>query len=84
MLKGNVGCGILAMGDAFKNGGLFLSPVLTIIMGVICVYNQHLLVRNNYKTTQITVNENTFKILHPYIPTPLHPISLHPVFCTAS
>lgn len=46
MLKGNVGCGILAMGDAFKNGGLFLSPILTCIIGIICVYNQHVLVRN--------------------------------------
>lgn len=45
MLKGNVGCGILAMGDAFKNGGLFLSPVLTFIIGIICVYNQHVLVQ---------------------------------------
>ncbi|XP_050421943.1 proton-coupled amino acid transporter 4-like isoform X2 [Adelges cooleyi] len=44
MLKGNVGCGILAMGDAFKNGGLLLSPVLTVFIGVIAVYNQHLLV----------------------------------------
>lgn len=49
MLKGNVGCGILAMGDAFKNGGLFLSPILTCIIGIICVYNQHVLVRNYYK-----------------------------------
>lgn len=48
MLKGNVGCGILAMGDAFKNGGLFLSPVLTFIIGIICVYNQHVLVSNYY------------------------------------
>ncbi|XP_015365106.1 PREDICTED: proton-coupled amino acid transporter 2-like isoform X2 [Diuraphis noxia] len=45
MLKGNVGCGILAMGDAFKNGGLFLSPILTFIIGIICVYNQHVLVQ---------------------------------------
>ncbi|XP_025420609.1 proton-coupled amino acid transporter-like protein CG1139 isoform X2 [Sipha flava] len=44
MLKGNLGCGILAMGDAFKNGGLLLSPVLTFVIGSICVYNQHLLV----------------------------------------
>lgn len=48
MLKGNVGCGILAMGDAFKNGGLFLSPVLTFFIGIICVYNQHVLVSYHY------------------------------------
>lgn len=44
-----MGGGILAMGDAFKNGGLLLSPVLTIFIGIICVYNQHLLVRRFYK-----------------------------------
>lgn len=45
MLKGNIGCGMLAMGDAFKHGGLFLSPVLTLFIAIISVYNQHLLVR---------------------------------------
>lgn len=44
MLKGNIGCGMLAMGDAFKNGGLLLSPVLTLIIAIISIYNQHLLV----------------------------------------
>jgi len=52
MLKGNVGCGILAMGDAFKNGGLLLSPILTVIIGIICVYNQHLLVSNRCTITK--------------------------------
>jgi len=57
MLKGNVGCGILAMGDAFKNGGLLLSPVLTLFIGVICVYNQHLLVRDFFyrKITKLKI-----------------------------
>lgn len=45
MLKGNIGCGMLAMGDAFKHGGLLLSPVLTLFIAIISVYNQHLLVR---------------------------------------
>lgn len=44
MLKGNIGCGILAMGDAYKNGGLILSLVLTVLISVTSVYNQHLLV----------------------------------------
>jgi len=48
MLKGNMGCAILAMGDTLKNGGLFLSPVLTILISVISIYNQHLLVSNYY------------------------------------
>lgn len=50
MLKGNLGCGILAMGDAYKNGGLLLSPFLTILVGVISIYNQHLLVRNDFNS----------------------------------
>lgn len=45
LVKVNIGCGILAMGDAFKNGGLFLSPILTIFIAIISTYNQHLLVR---------------------------------------
>lgn len=62
MLKGNVGCGILAMGDAFKNGGLFLSPILTVSIGIICVYNQHLLVRNYYNIVIINyyIYQNMF------------------------
>lgn len=44
ILKGNIGSGVFAMGDAFKNGGLILSPILTIILGVICVHSQHILV----------------------------------------
>lgn len=56
MLKGNVGCGILAMGDAFKNGGLIMSPILTLFIGIICVYNQHLLVRFRYKNYQSDKN----------------------------
>lgn len=60
MLKGNVGGGILAMGDAFKNGGLLLSPFLTIVIGIIAIYNQHLLVRNYYK---IFTCKNLFNLL---------------------
>lgn len=44
ILKGNIGSGVFAMGDAFKNGGLILSPILTILLGVICVHSQHILV----------------------------------------
>lgn len=44
IIKGNLGTGVLAMGEAFKNGGLILSPLLTIVLGVICVHCQHLLI----------------------------------------
>ncbi|CAB0035612.1 unnamed protein product [Trichogramma brassicae] len=42
--KGNVGSGMFALGDAFKNAGLMLGPPLTIILGVICIHAQHILV----------------------------------------
>lgn len=44
LFRGNIGSGLLAMGDAFKNGGIIFSPIMTAILGVICVHAQHLLV----------------------------------------
>lgn len=45
VLKGNIGAGLFAMGDAFKNAGIALGPVGTLVIGIICVYNNHVLVR---------------------------------------
>lgn len=45
LLKGNVGTGILAMPDAFRNAGLVLGTIGTLIMGVICTHCMHMLVR---------------------------------------
>lgn len=49
LLKGNIGSGMFAMGDAFQNAGIVVAPIAVIILGVICVHCQHLLVsvRNN-------------------------------------
>lgn len=33
----------MALGEAFKNGGLVLSPILTLLLGIICVHCQHVL-----------------------------------------
>lgn len=44
LLKGNIGTGILAMPDAFKNAGLYVGLIGTMIMGVICTHCMHLLV----------------------------------------
>lgn len=44
LFKGNVGSGIFAMGDAMKNAGIILGPILTFILGIICVHCQHMLV----------------------------------------
>lgn len=43
LLKGNIGSGLLAMGDAFKNGGIIFAPIVTIILGIVSVHSQHLL-----------------------------------------
>lgn len=43
LLKGNIGSGLFAMGDAFKNAGLVMGSVLTVLLGVVCVHSQHLL-----------------------------------------
>ncbi|XP_075229617.1 neutral amino acid uniporter 4-like isoform X2 [Lycorma delicatula] len=51
LVKGNSGAGMFAMGDAFKNAGLALGPILTIFLGIICVYGNHILV-------------NTCKVIH--------------------
>lgn len=44
LLKGNIGTGILAMPEAFKNAGLYVGLVGTLIMGFICTHCMHMLV----------------------------------------
>ncbi|XP_053623876.1 proton-coupled amino acid transporter-like protein CG1139 isoform X1 [Plodia interpunctella] len=43
VFRGNIGSGLLAMGDAFKNGGLVFATIMTACLGIICVHAQHLL-----------------------------------------
>lgn len=45
LLKGNVGTGILAMPDAFKNAGLYVGLISTLILGVVCTHCMHMLVK---------------------------------------
>ena len=45
LLKGNIGTGILAMPDAFKNAGLYVGLFGTLIMGLICTHCMHMLVK---------------------------------------
>ncbi|XP_012532802.1 proton-coupled amino acid transporter 1 isoform X2 [Monomorium pharaonis] len=52
LFKGNVGSGIFALGDAFKNAGLLLAPPLTIFLGIICVHAQHILINCNEEVTR--------------------------------
>lgn len=45
LLRGNIGAGLFGMGDAFRNGGIILAPILTVCIGLIAVHCQHILVR---------------------------------------
>jgi proton-coupled amino acid transporter len=48
LLKGCLGTGILAMPEAFKNSGIFNGLVSTFIIGVLCTYCLHVLVKSQY------------------------------------
>lgn len=52
LLKGNIGTGILAMPDAFKNAGLYVGLFGTLIMGVICTHCMHILVRCSHELSR--------------------------------
>ncbi|XP_036319994.1 proton-coupled amino acid transporter 1-like [Rhagoletis pomonella] len=54
IFKGNIGPGLFAMGDAFKNGGLILGPILLVVIGVISVHCQHVLVNCSEKMRTLT------------------------------
>ncbi|XP_021703414.1 proton-coupled amino acid transporter-like protein CG1139 isoform X2 [Aedes aegypti] len=49
LLKGNIGTGILAMPDAFKNAGLYVGLFGTLLMGAICTHCMHMLVRCSHE-----------------------------------
>lgn len=48
ILKGALGTGILAMPEAFKNAGYASGLVNTVIIGALCTYCLHILVRTQY------------------------------------
>lgn len=49
LLKGNIGTGILAMPDAFKNAGLYVGLFGTLIMGAICTHCMHMLIKCSHE-----------------------------------
>lgn len=44
LVKGYLGCGMLAMGEAYKNGGWLSSTLFLIFFAIICCYNQYHLI----------------------------------------
>lgn len=49
LLKGSLGTGILAMPNAFCNSGLITGVIATVIIGVVCTYCLHVLVKAQYR-----------------------------------
>ncbi|XP_075224513.1 proton-coupled amino acid transporter-like protein acs isoform X2 [Lycorma delicatula] len=49
LLKGNIGTGILAMPDAFRNAGLVVGTIGTLLMGAICTHCMHMLVKCSHE-----------------------------------
>ncbi|XP_015588620.1 proton-coupled amino acid transporter-like protein CG1139 [Cephus cinctus] len=48
LLKGSLGTGILAMPNAFSNSGLVTGVIATILIGILCTYCLHVLVKSQY------------------------------------
>lgn len=49
LLKGSLGTGILAMPNGFHNSGWVVGLIGTIIIGIICTYCVHMLLRAQYE-----------------------------------
>ena len=95
LLKGNIGTGILAMPDAFKNEGLVVGTIGTLLMGIICTHCMHMLVRSclyRHLIPVISLNvgyvvlghvgllANTISLLSPLVHGQLHQTPSH-IFC---
>ena len=67
LLKGNIGTGILAMPDAFRNAGLFMGTFSTIILGAVCTHCMHMLVNssrllcNKYRISHLDYADVAYK-----------------------
>lgn len=49
LLKGSLGTGILAMPNAFHHSGYLVGAIGTIIIGIVCTYCVHILLRSQYE-----------------------------------
>lgn len=62
LLKGSLGTGILAMPNAFHHSGWVVGSIGTIVIGIICTYCIHMLLRSAYELCKrkkvIFINQN--------------------------
>lgn len=49
LLKGSLGTGILAMPNAFNHSGFVVGSIGTVVIGLICTYCIHLLIKAEYE-----------------------------------
>lgn len=67
-VKAGIGAGIFAMGEAMKNIGYVVGPILTVILSLILLYEQHILlqcaadVRKHYGLQKRTDYGETFQL----------------------
>lgn len=74
LLKGSLGSGILAMPLAFMNAGLIFGLVATAIIGFVCTYCVHILVRlttaTRYNRIKLYLQVHNFKLSYNCYPWP--------------
>lgn len=58
LLKGNIGTGILAMPDAFRNAGWVVGLFGTMFMGIICTHCMHMLVGCSHELCRRTKKQS--------------------------
>lgn len=67
-VKAGIGAGIFAMGEAMKNIGYVVGPILTVVLSLILLYEQHVLlqcakdVRKHYGLQKRTDYGDTFQL----------------------
>lgn len=52
MLKGNIGSACFALSNAFKYSGIIFGPLVTVLLAIVCVNQQHLLVNCSNKLAE--------------------------------
>ncbi|KAI8040902.1 hypothetical protein M5D96_006845 [Drosophila gunungcola] len=64
LLKGSLGTGILAMPNAFRNSGYVTGAIGTIVIGFICTFCIHQLIKAQYELCRRKKVVNTFLLIY--------------------